>query len=737
MIKICNLLITASVAVALAVAWAPAAIANGVEPRFDLTDPSGSPFPSDRFTVPDATQLTGLRVDLPKPWCRPHPSDCPNVLNTLDGFNLEPRISIPFTGTIDVSTVSSQTVFLFKLGSDPGRVGINQVVWDPDTDTLYAESDQTLDQHTSYLLVVTSGVRDTAGDPIDTTHFANFLNAGQTDDQSGKAYRSELLAGLDQLAAAGVPTDQLAAASVFTTESATAVMEKMRDQVNAATPAPADFVIGAGGERTVFTLAGVTGISWRRQATTGNATTPPTFTTAQFPLKSLRVVPGAIGTIAFGRYSSPDYENSDGVIPAVGTRTGVPAVQTTNEIYFTLFLPAGPEPTGGWPVVIAGHGAGGGGKNMGNVPFSVAAKLAQHGLATITINDVGFTGGPLGTITVNNTNGTTVTLPDGGRGVDRNQNAVFDHPTGSLPEGLYTRPDGPDAIVFVRDGFRQTVVDLMRLTRVLQVGVDVDGDGTPDLDPNRVYYFGQSLGGFIGFPFAALEPSVRASVLSEAGGSFADALRLNAAGPFRTFLGRLLARTPSLLNLAPGAPDPINPGNPLAFDENLPPRCPEPCTNTVAGAIAIQNEIERIEWAEQSGDPIAYAPHLRKEPLDGVPVRPVLIPFGQGDPVAATTTIGNLLRAGDLADRTIYFRTLDAYAQLHQQPSAAQLHEWLVSIAGPNISGPGGCFALAGQESADTFLASDGTVTVDPDTFLDPLLCPSPFFETPITGPLP
>jgi hypothetical protein len=45
-------------------------------------------------------------------------------------------------------------------------------------------------------------------------------------------------------------------------------------------------------------------------------------------------------------------------------------------------------------------------------------------------------------------------------------------------------------------------------------------------------------------------------------------------------------------------------------------------------------------------------------------------------------------------------------------------------------------FALAGQESADTFLATDGTTTLDPDTVLDPQ-CPSPFFETPFTGALP
>ena len=34
---------------------------------FDLANPQSGPFPSDRFTVADASQLTGRRVDLPLP----------------------------------------------------------------------------------------------------------------------------------------------------------------------------------------------------------------------------------------------------------------------------------------------------------------------------------------------------------------------------------------------------------------------------------------------------------------------------------------------------------------------------------------------------------------------------------------------------------------------------------------------------------------------------------------------
>src|SRR5712691_5387934 len=73
---------------------------------------AGQPFPTNLYTVPDEAQITGLRVDLPKLDCATHPSDCADVavLDTLDGFNIQPRISIPFSAPIDLSTVSSSTV---------------------------------------------------------------------------------------------------------------------------------------------------------------------------------------------------------------------------------------------------------------------------------------------------------------------------------------------------------------------------------------------------------------------------------------------------------------------------------------------------------------------------------------------------------------------------------------------------------------------------------------------------
>ena len=259
-------------------------LAAGVSVKLDFSSPATSPFPSDRFTVPDWTQNTFRRVNLPKPNCAVMVSDCQDidVINTLDGFNTQPRISVPFTGDIDLSTVNSDTLYLVNLGdtlSGMGfgqKVGINQVAWDVAGKTLVVESDELLQEHSRYVLVVTNGIRDKAGNPIDGAPFERLRQGpgrGEAQDRDLMDYRGAL-----QNADRSIPLgrNRVVALSLFTTQSISADLTKIRDQIRRSSPGPVNFMIGNNGSvRAVFPVGNLSDIQWVQQ--TGTA---PAFTTS-------------------------------------------------------------------------------------------------------------------------------------------------------------------------------------------------------------------------------------------------------------------------------------------------------------------------------------------------------------------------------------------------------------------------------------------------------------------------
>jgi hypothetical protein len=706
--------------------------AHGVHALFDINTRASSPFPSNHFTVHDDTQNTGRRVNLPLPDPSTNPSDYQDtqVLNTLDGFNLQPRLSIPFDGAIDPNTVNSNTVFLISLGDtlDPhdrgGQVvGINQVVWDPATKTLHVESDQLLDQHTRYALIVTNGIHDADGNPVQASDaFRHFREELKGDD------KHDLLDAVKAAREAGVPEKDIVTASVFTTESATTVLEKIRDQIHAATPDPADFNLGPDGARTVFSFDKVKGITWNQQTRDDSNVLNP----VNLDLSLLRdIYPGAVGGLAFGKYVSPDYEVHPGeYIPPVGTRTGTPVVQGTNDIYFNLVLPSGPKPEGGWPVAIFGHGGNG---NKNEAMTWVAASLAHQGIATIIINGVGNGLGPLGTLTVNQTDGESVTFLAGGRAIKQNANHVF-----GTAEGFSATVDpntGRDwTLITGRDGIRQTAADLMQLVREIEVGMHVNGDRSFDLDPSRIYYFGWSQGASYGTPFLAVEPDVKVGVLNSPGHGFIDKDGRLAPRNRPDIGTALAARIPSLLN-SPGL-DSIG-GVPVGkpyFNENMPLRNQPPVINTVAGAMAIQEFFDNGLWASQAGNAVAYAPHLRKDPLAGVPAKSVIVQFAKADQSAANPNITAVIRAGDLADVATFYRHDLAYAEDPSVPNNQQYpHQFMVNIFSTNHLVTR--IALGAQRQIAEFFASDGQVS---DDLSDVTTSDGkPLFEVPIRGPLP
>jgi hypothetical protein len=694
---------------------APLAVADGVSVRNDGTL-AGSPFPSNRYTVFDGTQNTLRRVQLPKPDCAVRVSDCQDidVINTLDGFSTQPRITVPFTGDIDPATVNSDTVFLVNLGDTltlrgfGERVGINQILWDPATKTLVFESDQLLQQHSRYLLVITDGVRDTKGKKIKGDGWGEDLGLAFGRDRDGADYRRDLRDGVQSMRGGKV---KVVAASLFSTQSTSADLVKIRHQIQGATPASVDFMIGtvagaAAPVRALFPVPSLSGIGFNRQ--TGTA---PAFTASPVPTVALGVVPNAVAQIAYGRFRSPDYETAAKYIPATGTLTGTPKTQGSNDLIVQVFLPAVQKPARGWPVAIFGHGFG---DSMYGAPWTVAATLASQGIASVSIMVVGHGGGPLGTLAVQRGAQPTVTVPAGGRGIDQDGNGTIDS-----TEGSSAAP--PQGIISSRDALRQTVVDLMQLVRQIQAGIDVDGDGSVDLDAERIYYAGQSFGGIYGTIFLGVEPSLKAGVPNVPGGSIIEIVRLS---PVFRLLGAiaLATRQPPLINLPPlpGVPFPAN----LQFNENIPLRDQPTVINNVPGALAIAEVFDRTEWVSQSGNPVSYAPFIRKHPLHGNTAKPVIVQFAKGDMTVPNPTASAILRAGDLADRATFFRNDLAFAL--NAAVGKNPHTFLTNI-GNAAAAP---YAIAAQIQIATFFASGGAMTIDPDGA-------GPFFETPIAGPLP
>jgi hypothetical protein len=286
--------------------------------------------------------------------------------------------------------------------------------------------------------------------------------------------------------------------------------------------------------------------------------------------------------------------------------------------------------------------------------------------------------------------------------------------------------------VFFSDGIRQTAADLMQLVRVIEVGIDVNGDGQADLDPSRIYYLGNSLGGGYGTVFLAVEPDVRAGALSAP----VDPPALTQALQIRSFTGSLLgSRQPTLLNY-PGitaiagrtfpAFPPVG-GQLYPFDENKPLRndsgfsvvledastrfIQSPVINTVPGAMAIQDLFDRVEWVSQAGGPVAYASHLQKAPLAGVSAKPALYQIAKGDEAAPNPTTTAILRAGGFTQWTYYLH--DLYRSTLFPMLTTNPHTFAVSVTGVNANlRP---ISLGLQHQAAMFFLSDGNLIIQPE----------------------
>jgi hypothetical protein len=425
-----------------------------------------SVFPSDSLTVRDPAQLTGRRVNLPTPDCEPGGNavrcGLARQLNQLDGFDLDPRLAIRFSAAVDPAQAAAQITVQEARGG--WRTGVDRVVWDPATNTLYAHPAEQLAPGTTYRIKVQGG-RDgkAAQDTFTTLSATDGLLDIRAQIDSGRAFRD-----------AGITRPGLQVERVVTTDATTSVTLRADTSAAPGIPVPAT-------------------------PATPNAAVP------RLPVGS---------TLVFGSYLAPSWLTPEVTIPQTPTRDAGPRVRDDARLPFVAVLPPGAAPAGGWPTAVFGHGFG---SSTASV-FSAAVTNAAQGLATIGTNVVGHGLGAESTWDITS-GGQTFQTPSYGRGFDQNGDGTIGATEGSSATGEATAQTS-------RDALRQTAADVMTLVRSLG-GTDVDGDRQGDLSGRDVTYFGQSFGGIYGTMVTGADPTVARAVLNVPGGPITEIIRLS------------------------------------------------------------------------------------------------------------------------------------------------------------------------------------------------------------------
>lgn len=337
-------------------------------------------FPTDALTVPDGRQATGRRVALPSDGCSA-PLECDLVrrLNQLDGFDLDPRLAVTFSRDVDPGELAG----LLSVRDARGRrIGVDRVVYDPATSTVFAHPAEQLAPATTYRLVVEPGSRSGGGGTTFTTLSAtDGLADLQRQIEDGRAMR-----------VAGVR--------------------------------PGLRVEG------VVPVGGTTGteVRWWPDSGPGANTLP----TARLPEGSRMVV---------GSFRAPNWLQADGTIRQTPTGDDGPLPISAERLPFLAFLPPGQPPEGGWPVAVFGHGL----RTSTDLPAHLATENAAQGIATIGTNVVGHGGGPRSAWEVVS-GGSTALLPAYGRGVDQDDDGTIDPGEGSTATGAAAAVLSRDAL---------------------------------------------------------------------------------------------------------------------------------------------------------------------------------------------------------------------------------------------------------------------------------------------------
>jgi len=446
----------------------PVPLAEYTFASFDLSsgNPGAFPLPNDVLRDP----VTG-RVNFPE-FGDPAVDALIAQLNTIRGFSTLAPIRIPFDGLVDPNTVNAGSVILVDLADlqaasqgaavDPVRpLDIRLGLDETETNHVITAFPVTpLKPNRPHLVILTGAIiGDPSGLPIESDATMTLLK--------GNAPLSGDFAALE-------PLRQLYDSTLWpAAEGVTGVSRTFIPQVFAFTTQPLYDTLGAIHERyqTENPMPDIATAFVGQDAID-----------SLYSLIGFSFVPNDfIGAIYTGSYDSPNYITD----PLTGSFQGEGdqvVEQGRVPINFIATTPPGPGP---FPVVIYQHGLG---------------SFKETGL--ILANDLAFAG--FGLIAID------IAL-HGERSIDGDGDGVID-PSGTNFLNVASPITG-------RDNNRQTVADLMMLTRMITAGnTDFNGNGSPEYLPLGVTYAGISMGGIVGGVFTPSEANIGASVLNVAGG---------------------------------------------------------------------------------------------------------------------------------------------------------------------------------------------------------------------------
>lgn len=282
---------------------------------------------------------------------------------SLDGFGLNGAMSSRFTAPLDPKSLPDPagslepTASVYLVDVDPAspnlgtRTPIIASYRDEATNTIGAHRlvvrpypGFTLDEGTTYALVLTNRILDLGGVPIQrASDFAMLLGEGGSAKMTAaRAAYKPLVTWLN----AHGGTGEVVSAAVFTTQHVTQVGPALRKGVyGAEAPVATNLARYATPLYVLFT----------------GAYTQPNFQTGE-----------------------PPYTSSGGEIKLGAD--GAAIVQRTEPMRFAMTIPLGEKPAGGWPLAIYAHGTGGDYKSF--VGDGTGLRLAAQGIATISTDQV-------------------------------------------------------------------------------------------------------------------------------------------------------------------------------------------------------------------------------------------------------------------------------------------------------------------------------------------------------------